>query len=138
MDFDLTDEQELLRDTTREVLARIGDIESRNKIVDSDLGWSREVWAQLADIGILGLGFDPEESGQIEIMVVLTEVGRRLAPEPVAAAALIPGGLIAELGNDEPASSCSTRSPPASDCWPSRTQSPACARRQRPRVDHSR
>jgi alkylation response protein AidB-like acyl-CoA dehydrogenase len=32
--------------------------------------------------------------------VVLTEIGRRLAPEPVAQAALIPGGLIAELGDD--------------------------------------
>ena len=100
MDFDLTDEQDLLRDTAREVLARTGDIETRNKIGETDLGWSREVWAQLADIGILGLGFDPEESGQIEIMVVLTEVGRRLSPEPIATAALIPGGLIAERGND--------------------------------------
>jgi alkylation response protein AidB-like acyl-CoA dehydrogenase len=100
MDFDLTDEQDLLRDTAREVLARTGDIETRNKIGETDLGWSREVWAQLADIGILGLGFDPEESGQIEIMVVLTEVGRRLSPEPIATAALIPGGLIAERGTD--------------------------------------
>lgn len=101
MNFDLTDEQELLRDTAREVFSRAYDTESRNKIVDSELGWSREVWRQLAEIGILGLGFDPEESGQIEIMVVMTEIGRRLAPEPVATAALIPGGLIAELGSDE-------------------------------------
>ena len=34
-------------------------------------------------------------------MVVMTEVGRRLAPEPVAQAALIPGGLVAEVGTDE-------------------------------------
>ncbi|NTY63639.1 acyl-CoA dehydrogenase family protein [Mycolicibacterium sphagni] len=101
MNFDLTDEQELLRDTAREVFSRAYDTETRNKTVDSELGWSREVWRQLADIGILGLGFDPEESGQIEIMVVMTEIGRRLAPEPVATAALIPGGLIAELGSDD-------------------------------------
>ncbi|MBI3691300.1 MAG: acyl-CoA dehydrogenase family protein, partial [Mycolicibacterium aromaticivorans] len=100
MNFDLTDEQELLRDTAREVFTRTYDIETRNKTVDSELGWSREVWRQLAEIGILGLGFEPEESGQIEIIVVMTELGRRLAPEPVAAAALIPGGLIAELGSD--------------------------------------
>ncbi|KDF01857.1 acyl-CoA dehydrogenase [Mycolicibacterium aromaticivorans JS19b1 = JCM 16368] len=100
MNFDLTDEQELLRDTAREVFSRTYDIETRNKTVDSELGWSRDVWRQLAEIGILGLGFEPEESGQIEIIVVMTELGRRLAPEPVAAAALIPGGLIAELGSD--------------------------------------
>ena len=46
------------------------------------------------------MGFDPEESGQIEVITVLTEVGRRLAPEPVVHAALGPGAIIAEVGND--------------------------------------
>ncbi|HEY0228777.1 MAG TPA: acyl-CoA dehydrogenase [Mycobacterium sp.] len=100
MDFQLSDEQALLRDTTRDLLSRSYDPESRNKVIGTDLGWSREVWSQLADTGILGLGFDPEESGQIEIAVVLTEVGRRLAPEPILHAALGPGALIAELGTD--------------------------------------
>ena len=100
MDFQLTDEQTLLRDTTRDLLSRSYDPESRNKVIGSDLGWSREVWSQLADTGILGLGFDPEEAGQIEIMVVLAEAGRRLAPEPILHAALAPGALIAELGTD--------------------------------------
>ena len=101
MDFQLSDEQALLRDTTRDLLSRTYDPESRIKIIGSDLGWSREVWSQLADTGILGLGFDQDESGQIEIMVVLTEVGRRLAPEPILHAALAPGSLIAELGTDD-------------------------------------
>ena len=100
MDFQLSDEQALLRDTTRDLLSRTYDPESRNKIIESDLGWSRDVWSQLADTGILSLGFEPEESGQIEIMVVLTEIGRRLAPEPVVHAALAPGALIAEHGSD--------------------------------------
>jgi alkylation response protein AidB-like acyl-CoA dehydrogenase len=100
MDFQLSDEQALLRDTTRDLLARAYDPESRNKIIESDLGWSRDVWSQLADTGILSLGFEPDEAGQIEIMVVLTEIGRRLAPEPVVHAALAPGALIAEHGSD--------------------------------------
>jgi len=98
MDFQISDEQALLRDTTRNLLSRSYDLESRNKIVGTDLGWSREVWGQLADVGILGLGFDPAEAGQIEIMLVLEEVGRRLAPEPVVQAALGPGAIIAEWG----------------------------------------
>jgi len=100
MDFQLSDEQALLRDTTRDLLARTYDTESRNKIIASELGWSRDVWSQLADTGILGLGFDPDESGQNEIAVVLTEIGRRLAPEPVLHGALVPGSLIAQLGTD--------------------------------------
>lgn len=101
MDFHLTDEQELLRNITDEVLERNYDVEKRLRVTETDLGWSREVWSQLAEMGILGLGFDPEEAGQIELMVVFTEIGKRLAPEPVAAAALIPGGVIAELGSDD-------------------------------------
>jgi hypothetical protein len=100
MDFQLSDEQVLLRDTTRDLLSRSYDPESRNKVISSDLGWSREVWTQLAEIGILGLGFDPEEAGQLEVVTVLTEVGRRLAPEPVLHAALGPGAIIAEAGSD--------------------------------------
>lgn len=100
MDFQLSEEQALLRDTTRELLSRSYDAESRNKAIDTELGWSREVWNQLAEIGILGLGFEPEEAGQLEIMAVLIEVGRRLAPEPIVHAALAPGSLIAELGDE--------------------------------------
>jgi alkylation response protein AidB-like acyl-CoA dehydrogenase len=99
MDFQLSDEQVLLRDTTRDLLSRSYDLESRNKIVGTELGWSRDVWSHLADTGILGLGFDPDEAGQLEVMVVLTEVGRRLAPEPVVHAALGPGAIIAEVGS---------------------------------------
>ncbi len=101
MDFQLSEEQVLLRDTTREVLARTYDTETRLKVLDSEQGWSRDVWNQLAEIGILGLGFDEDAGGQIEIGVVATEIGRRLAPEPVLHAALGPGALIAERGTAE-------------------------------------
>ena len=102
MDFDLTEEQQLLRDVTRDVLSSNFDITALSKVAESGPGWRREVWSQLAEVGILGLGFDPTEAGQIEIMVVMTEIGRQLAPEPVAAAALVPGGLLADLGADQP------------------------------------
>ncbi|MGD9620315.1 MAG: acyl-CoA dehydrogenase family protein [Mycolicibacterium sp.] len=98
MDFQLTDEQVLLRDTTRDLLSQAYDSESRLRVVGTELGWNREVWSQLAEIGILGMGFGEDSGGQIEMQVVLTEIGRRLAPEPVVHAALGPGALIAELG----------------------------------------
>ncbi|WP_280297260.1 acyl-CoA dehydrogenase family protein [Nocardia abscessus] len=105
MDFDLTDEQVMLRDTVRDLLARTYDAESRLKVVDSELGWSRDVWRQLADLGVLGLSFAEEDggvgAGPVETMVVLEEVGRRLAPEPILDAVLVPGGLIAAAGSAE-------------------------------------
>lgn len=99
MDFQLTDEQTLLADTTRDLLSGY-DTEKRNKVVESEPGFDRQVWGQLAEIGVLGLGFDEDSGGQIEIMVVLNEIGRRLAPEPVLHAAIGPGSIIAEVGTD--------------------------------------
>ncbi|MFI9509326.1 acyl-CoA dehydrogenase family protein [Nocardia sp. NPDC052566] len=105
MDFELTDEQVMLRDTVRDLLARNYDPETRLKVTDTDLGWSREVWRQLAELGVLGLSFAEEDggvgAGPVETMVVLEEVGRRLAPEPILDAVLLPGELIARAGSAE-------------------------------------
>lgn len=105
MDFELTDEQGLLRDTVRDLLARSGDPESRLKVLDTELGWSREVWNQLAELGVLGLSFSEQDGGMgagpVETMVVMEEFGRRLAPEPLLDAVLLPGGLIARVGTAE-------------------------------------
>lgn len=99
MDFQLTDEQTLLADTTRDLLSGY-DTEKRNKVVETEPGFDRAVWGQLAEVGVLGLGFDEDSGGQIEIMVVLNEIGRRLAPEPVLHGAIGPGAIIAEVGTD--------------------------------------
>ncbi|MFI6868693.1 acyl-CoA dehydrogenase family protein [Nocardia sp. NPDC050406] len=105
MDFELTDEQLMLRDTVRDLLARTYDAETRVKITDTDLGWSREIWRQLAELGVLGLAFSEEDggvgAGPIETMVVLEEIGRRLAPEPLLDAVLLPGALVARVGTAE-------------------------------------
>ena len=105
MDFDLTDEQVMLRDTVRDLLARTYDAENRLKVLDTDLGWSREVWSQLAELGVLGLSFSEADggvdAGPVETMLVMEEVGHALAPEPLLDAVLLPGGLIAALGTAE-------------------------------------
>ncbi len=105
MDFTLTDEQLMLRDTTRELLSRAYGPEDRNKITATEPGWSRDVWGKLAELGVLGLSFAEEDGGMgagpEETMVVVTEIGRRLAPEPLVDSVLVPGGLIAELGTPE-------------------------------------
>ena len=103
MDFELTDEQKMLRDTARELLARNYDAEKRNVVVDTEQGWSPQVWKQIAEMGLLGLTFAEDDGGMgagpVEVAAVMTEIGRRLAPEPVLDAALIPGGVVAEAGS---------------------------------------
>ncbi|ORM26931.1 acyl-CoA dehydrogenase family protein [Williamsia sp. 1135] len=103
MDFEYNEEQTLLRDTTRDVLTKFYDLEKLRDVTDTDLGWSRDVWKSLGEIGILGLSFSEEDGGMgagpEEISAVLGEFGRALAPEPLLDAVLIPGGLIADVGS---------------------------------------
>src|SRR5699024_7009913 len=77
--------------------------ESRRAVVATELGWSRDVWAQCADMGLLGLPFPEEDGGMgagpIEVMAVMNEVGRRLVPEPILDVTVVAGGLIARQGS---------------------------------------
>lgn len=103
MNFELDAEQALLRDTTRELLARAYDVETRNAVSATARGWNPAVWNQFADLGLLGLPF-PESAGgmgagPVETMTVMTEIGRALAPEPFLDTVVICGGLIADAGS---------------------------------------
>lgn len=106
MQFEFDDEQKMLRDTVRDLLAKTyGDAESRRRTVAEEPGYSAEVWRQLAEMGILGLTFPEEDggagAGPEELMAVMVEIGRVLAPEPLLDAVVIPGGLIAGRGSAE-------------------------------------
>lgn len=105
MDFELSDEQAMLRDTVREALGRTYDIETLRAVTDTDLGWSREVWNSLAEIGILGLVFDEKYDGMgagvEELSAVLGEFGATLAPEPFLDSVVVPGLLVERSGADD-------------------------------------
>ncbi len=97
MDFDLTDEQQ----ATVEVAAKLlGDKAAPDAIraleQADDLRFDRELWAALADAGLLGIAVPVAHGGAglglLELALVLEEVGRRTAPVP-ALAALALGGL---------------------------------------------
>lgn len=98
MEFELSDEQVMLRDTVREVLTRKYDIETLRAVTGTELGWDRGVWNSLAEIGILGLLFAEDDggvgAGPEELAAVLEEFGASLAPEPFLDAVVIPGVLL--------------------------------------------
>lgn len=104
MDFELTEEQTLLRDTAREVLGRAYDVEKLRDVAETDRGWSEKVWGSLAEIGILGLPFSEEDGGAgagfAETAVVAGEFGRSLAPEPFITGMATPGVAIAATTDD--------------------------------------
>lgn len=104
MNFDLTDERQMLQDSLRRFLRDRYDTATRNKILNSDSGISAEIWAELAELGVIGALFTEEQGGfggkGFDIAVVFEELGRAGVVEPFLDTAVLAGGLIADLGNE--------------------------------------
>lgn len=103
MDFELNDEQVMLRDTVRDLLTKTYDIETLRAVTDTERGWDPKVWQALAEIGILGLTIDEEDGGMgagpVELSAVLGEIGRTLAPEPYLNGVVVPAALISDTAD---------------------------------------
>ena len=103
MNFDLTEERQMLQDSLRRFLRDRYDTATRNKILESDSGMSADIWAGLAELGVIGALFTEEQGGfggkGFDIAVVFEELGRAGLVEPFLDTAVLAGGLIADLGN---------------------------------------
>ena len=97
MDFDFSDDQEMLRDSVRKWVDKSYDFETRRGIVKSG-GFSNQAWQGLADLGLLGLQVPEAQGGMgfgaVDAMVVMEELGRGLVLEPYAAVALVATHLL--------------------------------------------
>ena len=98
MDFELTEEQQLLRHSVERYLADHYQFESRKRYAVEPRGWSLIIWKQYADLGLLGLPFAEEyggtDGGPVETMIVMEQIGRALVLEPYLATVVLGGGLI--------------------------------------------
>jgi alkylation response protein AidB-like acyl-CoA dehydrogenase len=105
MDFDPTDEQRMLAETVNSLLDKRYDPSSRLKLLDSELGWSRELWHQYAQLGLLGLTFDEAYDGAgmgaAELATVMESFGRSLVLEPFFPTVVLGGTLVSEAGTPE-------------------------------------
>ncbi|WP_164661905.1 acyl-CoA dehydrogenase family protein [Tropicibacter sp. Alg240-R139] len=104
MDFNLTEERQMLQDTLRRYLSERYTTTKRNAIIDSDAGHSDEIWGELAELGVIGALFTEEQGGfggaGFDISTVFEELGRAGVVEPFLDTAILGGGLIAALGDD--------------------------------------
>jgi alkylation response protein AidB-like acyl-CoA dehydrogenase len=103
MDFELTDEQTLLRNSLQKLLDSEYSFERRQAMLQMPFGHSPAVWKLLAEQGVLGAGL-PEArggfGGPVETMIVMEEIGKRLVLEPYMSSVVVCGGLIADLGSE--------------------------------------
>jgi pimeloyl-CoA dehydrogenase small subunit len=98
MNFDLTEEQRLLEDSVTRLLADRYGFESRKAFQARPEGWSRDLWRQYAELGLLGVAFPEADGGfgggPVETMLIMEAFGRALALEPYLATVVLAGGLI--------------------------------------------
>ena len=103
MNFDLTDERQMLQDGLRRYLADAYNAGARKSIDEAEVGFSEDIWNSLADMGVIGALFSEEEGGfsgeGFDIALVFEEMGRVGAQDPLIDTAVLGGGLISILGN---------------------------------------
>ena len=104
MDFTLSDEQRLLKDSVDRLMADRYAFDQRKSYLKEPRGWSAAQWSQYAELGLLGLPFAEEYGGfgggAVEIMLVMEAFGRGLILEPYVATVVLGGTAVRLVGTD--------------------------------------
>jgi pimeloyl-CoA dehydrogenase small subunit len=107
MDFDLSEEQRLLKESVDGLLGSSYEFEQRKKYMAEKGGWSKSVWSKLAEQGLLGLPFSEDDggfgAGAVETMIVMEALGKALVLEPYLPTVVIGGGFLRRGGSAEKA-----------------------------------
>jgi len=98
MNFDLTQEQKILRDACARYMRERYRWESRAAVLDSPQGWSPDVWRSLADMGWLALCVPEADGGLgdgfVEPAIVMEQCGRSLMIEPFLTSGVLCGAIV--------------------------------------------
>ncbi|MBI3301210.1 MAG: acyl-CoA dehydrogenase family protein [Deltaproteobacteria bacterium] len=104
MNFDYSEEQQLLADSIKNFLAKTYTFEARKAILESAAGYSEQVWAMFAEMGLLGLPFASEYGGfggnAVDLMSVMEAIGEGLVVEPYLATVGLGGQFVARGGTE--------------------------------------
>jgi pimeloyl-CoA dehydrogenase small subunit len=104
MDFGLTEEQRLLRDSVDRLLADHYGFAARRGYLAGPEGHSKAMWERYAELGLLGLPFAEEHGGfgggAIETMLAMEAFGRVLALEPYLATVVLCGTALRLAGSE--------------------------------------
>ena len=104
MNFDLTDEQEMIVEQVAKFVANESPVGRFRKLRDTERGWEPEMWAKMAEQGWLAIAIPEEQGGFggnfIDVALIVEQLGRGLVPEPFIASAVLGGSLLSELGTE--------------------------------------
>lgn len=104
MNFDLDDEQTMLRDSVSRFINDVQNLEHRRQLMDSAEGFSRDHWRHFAEMGWLALNLSEDvgglQYGAIEMALLVEQLGRGLLLEPYVPTVVLGAGLIDRCGSD--------------------------------------
>jgi alkylation response protein AidB-like acyl-CoA dehydrogenase len=105
MDFDLSEEQNILKDSISRLLSDKYSFEKRMRYQQSAKGWSEALWADYAEMGLLAMSFAEEDGGlggsDVDRMVVSEALGKALILEPYFATVVLGGSILRHGGTVE-------------------------------------
>ena len=108
MDFSFSQEQTMLADSVQRFIQDSYTFEQRQKLLQTEDGFSRDNWSQFAELGWLALPFPEGQGGfggtSVETMILMEAFGKGLVVEPYLATITLAGAAISEAlaikGND--------------------------------------
>jgi alkylation response protein AidB-like acyl-CoA dehydrogenase len=102
MDFEFTEDQNLLADAVQKFMATRYGSDQRRAILKTPGSFSRDVWSALAEIGLVGLLVPAEQgglgSGPVETMLAMNAFGAGILLEPYWSSAVFATVLLKKLG----------------------------------------
>jgi alkylation response protein AidB-like acyl-CoA dehydrogenase len=106
MELVLTEDQQLIAETAADFAADRSPLSRFRELREGtdDVGFSRALWKEMAELGWLGIVY-PEsvggaDMGFAELALVLEQLGRQLAPEPLLSCAVLGGRALHHAGSD--------------------------------------
>ena len=105
MDFEFSPEQELLRDNVARLMKDRYGFDARKIYQASPQGWSKALWRDYAELGLLGAPFAEADGGfdggAVETMIVMEQFGKALALEPYLQTVVLCGALLKHAASDK-------------------------------------
>ncbi len=105
MDFNYSEEQQMLADTLARFVEDAYPLDTRRRLVATNLGFSTDYWEQFAGLGLLGLNV-PEQYGGLDgtpadTLIVMQAFGRGLVLKPYLSTAVLGVALLSMAGSEQ-------------------------------------
>jgi len=105
MDFSFTEEQDMLRMSARDFLAKECPKSKVREMDKDERGYDPQIWHRMAELGWMGLVF-PEEyggmgAGFMDLVILMEEMGRNILPSPFFSTVALCALPLLEYGSSE-------------------------------------